>query len=371
MTKQYAFILGHNPELSLEEIQAVLPKAKLVDQAKTFAVFDVNQELDAFELMNKLGGTVKVAEVINDKIDQDQLVEFLKSKAGSSKLNFGVSYYNLPTDNLGMQLKGKLKQQEISCRLVVSKEPILSSVVVTKNKVNEVLLLGRKFVATTLAVQDFEEYGEFDYGRPSRDMVSGSMPPKLAKIMLNLSGAKVDQVIIDPFCGSGTMIQQALILGFSDIIGSDASPKAVEDTNKNLQWLKSKIKFQSEKVKVIQCDARQLAKRLKNTEVDVVVTEPYLGPPLKGNEPPVRIEQIVKELSSLYVDSFKSFVKLLKTQGRVVIVFPVIIKKDKEYPLPIVEQIEKLGFKEISESKLRFSRPGQKVERQIMIFDKK
>lgn len=111
------------------------------------------------------------------------------------------------------------------------------------------MLLGKQFVAVTLAVQDFEEYRFLDFGRPQRDMVSGSMPPKLAKIMLNLSGVKIDQAILDPFCGSGTMIQQALLLGFTNIVGSDASPKAVEDTKKNLNWLGSKLNLKYSNLK--------------------------------------------------------------------------------------------------------------------------
>lgn len=40
--------------------------------------------------MNQLGGTIKIGEVINDKIDRTQLAKFLQSKAGTSKLNFGL-----------------------------------------------------------------------------------------------------------------------------------------------------------------------------------------------------------------------------------------------------------------------------------------
>ncbi len=369
---KYVFILGHNPELSTAEIMAVVPSATEVLRRDAFLVIETSESIDAPALMNQLGGTIKIGEVINDKIDRTQLAKFLQSKAGTSKLNFGLSYYNQPKDILGMQLKGDLKEAGVSARLVVSREDTLSSVVVTKNKCTEIMLLAKQFVAVTLAVQDFEEYGFLDFGRPQRDMVSGSMPPKLAKIMLNLSGAKVDQAILDPFCGSGTMIQQALLLGFTNILGSDASPKAVEDTKKNLNWLGSKLNLKSQisNVKVIQCDVRELAKRLKQTMVDAVVTEPYLGPPLKGNEMPIRIEQIVTELSELYVGAFKNFARMVNPGGKVVMVFPVIIKRDSEHPLPIIERVEKLGFKELSGNALRYGRTGQKVARQIMIFEK-
>ena len=35
-------------------------------------------------------------------------------------------------------------------------------------------------------MQDFEQWGARDYGRPSRDAVRGMLPPKLARMMVNL-----------------------------------------------------------------------------------------------------------------------------------------------------------------------------------------
>ena len=73
----------------------------------------------------------------------------------------------------------------------------LASVVVTKNllleKGAEICIIGGKekvYTAKTLVVQDFEDYGRRDYQRPVRDEQQGMIPPKVAQIMLNLSGVK-------------------------------------------------------------------------------------------------------------------------------------------------------------------------------------
>jgi hypothetical protein len=38
-----------------------------------------------------------------------------------------------------------------------------------------------------MALQDFESYSKRDYGRPARDPRTGSLPPKLAQILINLA----------------------------------------------------------------------------------------------------------------------------------------------------------------------------------------
>jgi 2-polyprenyl-3-methyl-5-hydroxy-6-metoxy-1,4-benzoquinol methylase len=169
------------------------------------------------------------------------------------KTIFGISIYRA-TDELklgtlemlerwGKTIKQTLKQSVQSVRYVESREPILSSVSVDKNGL---VKRGREFlvyeekdgsfsVAKTMAVQPFEELGARDFGRPGRDDTSGMLPPKLALMLINLTGATTNQTLLDPFCGSGTVITEAMVLGFQSIIGSDISEKAVSDTKKNVK----------------------------------------------------------------------------------------------------------------------------------------
>lgn len=69
-----------------------------------------------------------------------------------------------------------------------------------------------------------------DYGRPARDARVGMLPPKLAQIMLNLSVKdEKSGTVLDPFCGTGVLLQEAALAGF-DFIGSDIEPRMVEMT---------------------------------------------------------------------------------------------------------------------------------------------
>lgn len=362
---KYVFILGHNPKLSVAEVLAVLPDAKAVEQSSSFLIVET-KEFDPKKLMDKMGGSIKIAEVISEKIDKKLIVETLRQVQTDSKLNFGISYYECKSDKLGMEVKGELKKAGISCRLVVGKDKALSSVIVQKNKVHEFLIIAGRYLAQTKAVQDFEAYGKRDFARPERDMVSGSMPPKLAQIMINLSQVKMTEKLHDPFCGSGTILQEALVMGYKKVSGSDKSERAVSDTRKNLAWLSRH--FEIPEIEVSQVDVRELSASVK--DINVIVTEPYLGPPLRGGESREQILKNVDELEDLYVKAFEQFSKVLNKNGRVVIVFPTFRVGKEVLKLRIMDQIEDLGFIQTSKDDLFFSRPDQKVYRDIRVFAK-
>ena len=159
---QYAFILGHNPKLSIAEISAIFPNAEIVEKGKGFLILD-NIEIDCQKTLDKLGGTIKIAEVIGEEISEQVIADELLKEKPDGKLKFGLSFYGRGTKpksslKLGLEVKKILRGEKVSCRLVTSKEPVLSSVVVTKNKCQEFIILNNEWLAKTMAVQEFEGY---------------------------------------------------------------------------------------------------------------------------------------------------------------------------------------------------------------------
>jgi len=295
----------------------------------------------------------------------------------SRKIFFGISSYgvDVPAQKIALAVKKALKMDNISCRWVQSKEKALSSVAVKTNKLlskrgAEIVFLSYLSYLSNLSnlsnlgitktVQPFSEFSQRDYGRPCRDARSGMLPPKLAKIMINLAGVDASAVILDPFCGSGTILQEALLMGYKNIIGSDISSKAIADTQKNLDWLGSKARLRAEVglCKLIQSDVRTLAKHIKPNTIDAIITEPYLGPPIKGNESKEKADKIVAELRQLYQDSFDVFTKLIKPKGTVIFICPIIKGVKVEFDAG--------KFKK--EKSFTYSREGQRVKRKILIF---
>lgn len=63
-----------------------------------------------------------------------------------------------------------------------------------------------------------------------------SLHPKLARSMVNLSGAIGRDIILDPFCGVGSILMEASLLGIP-CIGIDIMYKWVSGASLNLTWL--------------------------------------------------------------------------------------------------------------------------------------
>lgn len=391
---QYFFVLGNHPSLSAAELMSVLPKDKDNFKAAVLADRQILCYQGALpcapeDLIRRLGGTIKLGEVLAEGVSRKDVLAKIKEKllAGNGKFNFGFSDYGvgLPLKVLAMELKKFLKEQGVASRWVVSREPTLSSVVVEQNKLlasgAELVFFkkdGAIAVGRTLAVQPFKELSRRDYGRPARDDHSGMLPPKLAQIMLNLSNLSQEDVLLDPFCGSGTVLSEAALAGVKEIHGSDISSKAVADTKKNLEWLADKFEARSSKFEVAQYSATELSKHHQPNSVDRIVTEPYLGPQRGLHD----LRAVVAELEQLYRLSLAEFYKILKPGGRVVMLWPVFWHKKEQVKLsakiardfmpvsPFPSEL-KLLLPLTERKTLLYGRPGQRVWREIVILEKK
>ena len=419
--------------MSLAELAAVFShRGKLSLIQTNIAILETDKEIKA-NIINKIGGTVKFG-LIQDEVGAihesplQAIIKFAKPRRGDSriaptqgKFMFGISNYgknNVNTKALAMEFKKLLKQSGTNSRWVISREPTLSSVVVEQNKLttdrgveiviiqfNNKLLLGK-----TLAVQPFKELSFRDYGRPARDDRSGMLPPKLAQIMINLAimppfppeadppraetefgGVNIlpltkgeikegvwDKVILDPFCGSGTILTEAILMGYEHIIGADISNRAVANTKTNIEWTQKNYELKIKNFELLNIDATQISKSITPNSVDAIVTEPYLGPQRGFFD----INKTVCELELLYTKSLLEFKKILKPGGRIVMVWPSFYDKRKNIFLnpdlsdfkiinPIPENLQTNIFVKLtSRNTIIYGRELQKVWREIVVLEK-
>jgi tRNA G10 N-methylase Trm11 len=374
----YFFILGSNPELSFAEIATVLGIKEKRLITKELLVLETENEIVPENLIKKLGGIIKIG-IFHEELDNPDQLELqlslakiaskAKGASGEGKFCFGISAYGESIQKplaLGLEVKKYFRDQGLSCRLVTSREPQLSSVVVTQNKLIgrgiELVIVkkdGKVLVGQTLAVQDFKDLSKRDFGRPSRDDESGMLPPKLAQIMINLAGQKsLEATILDPFCGSGTVVTEAMLMGFQNLIGADLSPKAVSDTRENVNWMRKRYDLERANIKVINRNVVNLSKVIKASSVDAIVTEPYLGPQ-RGLK---NIPLVIAELEDLYTQALRQFDLILKPGGRVVMIWPVFYGENHIEP--------RLGnFTKVYS--VLYGRSGQKVFREVVVLDKK
>ncbi len=122
----------------------------------------------------------------------------------------------------------------------------------------------------------------------------GSMSPKLARCMVNLTRIKNSDRLLDPFCGTGGIIIEAGIIG-ARAVGTDIDPKMVKGTIENLQHCDIKD------YEVFQADARKLKLPY---EVDGVATDPPYGisASTKGSDSSKLYEEALLSLENLIKD---------------------------------------------------------------------
>lgn len=391
---KYFFVLGTNAALSVAELAAVLDFKKPCLLAVDFLVAEVEREINAESLMKKLGGMIKIGRITAEVKagDEAALTAAIretarrKQAATESKFNFGFSDYGSRAFNkkdLGLKLKKYFSETGISSRFVVSREKTLSSVVVTQNKLVgkgiEIVLAAdgdQALVGETLTVQPFKDLSRRDFGRPARDDASGMLPPKLAQIMINLAQVASDNaVLIDPFCGSGTILTEAALMGYKNLFGSDISFKAVEDTRRNVNWIKELYKINDCKVKLAVKNATDLSKFIKSDYADVIITEPFLGPQ-RGM---INFNSVISNLEELYSHALAEFRKVLKPGGRAVMVWPLFYGQRPITPrydgFKIIDMVpeglraDKL-IKQTNRATIVYGRVGQKVYREVVVMEK-
>ena len=449
---RYAFVLGRVYTLSIAELAAVLERAdtslglaggsiKILESSEEILIIETEKPINAERLQKHLGGVIKILEIVDivKKREQDSLnfslkhffkpsvlkKQFFKDYKGKSQ--FGVSVYILDNDllkrpqqqsqprpgqkpmgdfgnifsepkRLGMMIKNALTETGLSCRLVLPEFNSLSlaSVVVTKNlllqKGAEICVLAAKdkvFVAKTLTVQDFEDYGRRDYQRPVRDEKQGMIPPKVAQIMLNLSDCSTGDTILDPFCGIGTLVQEGLLLGYR-MIGSDINKIAIKGSEQNLEWFRNRYKIAPGKYGVEISDACKVSDLIEKSksQITAIVTEGTLGPLYSKYPDAQEISKNFKDLEKLYKAGFKEFAKFLPKQARIVMCLPAYKQSRNDYQMfPGLDFAADLGYnlvdiisptlaKNLKFLKLTarntaiYDRKDQIVAREIVIFEK-
>lgn len=110
--------------------------------------------------------------------------------------------------------------------------------------------------------------GSIHRRRPRKRAVfhPSTMPPKLARCLVNLSEVRDGETFLDPFCGVGGIAIEASLLG-CNVVGVDALSRMVRSARRNLSH------FGLKSYGLIRGDARNIPLR----KVDAIATDPPYG----------------------------------------------------------------------------------------------
>lgn len=391
-------ILGRQPALGLAELESLYGANKVRAIGEGFAL--VNAEVD----FSRLGGTVKAANYLTtlETIKPEKVFEYWRKELGSNlsyfpegKIKIGVSLYGytLPVPKINahmLSLKKVVRNAGRSVRIIPNTEAELSSAQTYHNQLTSPLGMEMVFIRdgekTILGqvnhVQDINAYRRRDQERPKRDTYVGMLPPKLAQIIINLAAAeKTSGVVLDPFCGTGVLLQEASLMGY-EIYGTDVEERMVRYTRDNLNWLKETKKRLSDSEPSEVVIAGELYETADATEhiwrkpVDIIACEGYLGHPF-ANEPSKEALMETIQTSNVIMKKFlQNIASQLEPGTRLCIAAPAWHVKKEVFHLPVIETIQTYGFEVITfetapSAELIYRRDDQVVGRELVVLTKK
>ena len=383
------FISGKNWILSLAELTAYFQtnnnKFEIQYFSREFFVINLEKSLGPAEMVH-LGGTIKIGDpkitiptetvkeafLNKNKQAQKQIEEILASSPipkgmKPDKILFGVSLYF--TDNtfspmamrmqraIGSAVKDELKAQCKKADFMGyssdRKLAQLSHVEVLKkslveNQAEVLFCIGKAqtWVATTVSVHNPFEFQKRDIQKPNQRVIF-AMPPRLARMMVNLSACSEGKVLLDPFCGVGTILQEAL-LEKAAVVGMDKNAWCVKAAEENVQWLTSEYELEGADFRVVQGDVDRLAEKVGLESVDCIVSEPDLGPALREVPTSPYAEKIIEKLEPLFSDFIEEASRALKPGGRMVTVTPYIKTRSNEVvTMSIENKLEGTSLKRV------------------------
>lgn len=394
----YIAILGRQPALCMAELEQVFGS----DNVEWFSDQTATVKTDTL-LISGLGGTLKAGKVITmlpssdwQRVTAEIVRRYTAAWSGAEgKITLGISAFGFPVSprevqKTGILLKQKLKKTGTSLRLIPNTEARLNTASSHHNRLglspNKVELLvvrgksGKIIIAESTGAQNISALAARDQARPKRDVFVGMLPPKLAQIMINLAIGPLDPsqehcAILDPFCGTGVILQEALLRGCL-VFGTDLNPKMVEYTLENLSWLQKTHHTDGTMLTFRQADATEKQWVEASGVIQAVVSEVYLGQPFNAPPSPIKLVQVRDNCNHILTKFLRNIGSQIPSGLPLCLAVPAWRNKDGNFThLPLIKQLDahgfkQVGFKHVQTADLMYYREDQVVARELLVLEK-
>ncbi len=402
--------------MGLAELESIYGADKLRPVGDQAVIVDVDPCLLTFD---RLGGSTKFCKVLTelDTTEWREIEDFLIEvspghalKMPEGKMLLGLSVIGLEVsvrqiEATGLSIKKAVRRTGRPVRLIPNKAKELNAAQVIHNKLTgptgwELVFIknGKKTViAQTIKVQDIESYTKRDRERPKRDAKVGMLPPKLAQILINLGAGELpedkleniceipagqpipkpllDKNVLDPFCGTGVVLQEALLMGYS-AYGSDLDQRMVDYSIANvMEWLRGWYDFETGAG--VELGDATSATWQKFPQIDFVASETYLGRPFTSKPDKEILNQTVSDTNLIIKKFLDNIYPKIKSGTRLALAVPAWqIQPNKFRHLPLIDSLSDLGYNRVSfehagDDQLIYYRPDQTVARQLIVITRK
>lgn len=286
------------------QISLIKPALVIATPTQPFSLSDL-YSLRCFKTVGFVLGSVTYK---NSEVNPTTLAELISSKLSQrlfSSFNQGVGRYRLELLSMGAQ-RSKI-------RIAVNEAYRLCPDILNDSRQSSwsIDVFSQKQGGSVELRPRLSPDPRFYYR--VQDIPAASHPP-LAASMVRLAGLASNEVVWDPFCGSGIeLIERALQGGVSHLYGTDLSPEAITISQLNLAA--AKIPPISSTFEC--CDFRDFAhtQNFQNQPVSLILTNPPMGRRI----PIPNLQQLIQDL-------FIVSINVLKPGGRLVFVNPLKIE---------------------------------------------
>lgn len=411
----YITLLGRQPALGIAELEQLYGSSHVRWFSDISAIIDTS----TFDF-EQLGGSQKAGHVVAElhgdwrQVSMRLVKEYTAAWSDhEGKITLGLSAYGFKAtardvQKTGIILKSKLKQHGVSLRLIPNAEPVLNTATSHHNKLglsdNHVELLvvraanGRVIIAESIGAQNITAIAARDQARPRTDAFVGMLPPKLARMMINMACGKLQSIpkqsaaqtqsarseavsesseasdrqrILDPFCGTGVVLQEAALLDY-DIYGTDLADKMIDYSRINLEWLAQKYSLTTD-ITIEQGDAMTYEWQ---QPIDAVVCETYLGQPFSAPPSAEKLTQVRDNCNHIISSFLRNIGEQITSGTPLCVAVPAWRDSAGNFThLPLIDNLDKLGYtrlelKNARAQQLLYYRETQVVARELLLLKK-
>lgn len=355
------FILGRNPELSRAEVLEFLKARNRTHKEILFEenllIIETN-EGEKWDIQ-EFGGIMRLGKIIFEGTEE----KFLEYAGQNELIPADKFSYKIFGDGDAQILKEKFKKGKKKGILKHGRKQIKfqdgTSQGISKADFN---IFYHKRNDTTyfgIATQEYDntEIKKRDMNKPAR-RESLAISPRLSKILINLSRVKPEDLMLDPFCGIGGILQEALLKKIN-VYGIDKDKKAIIGAEQNLKWLKKNYKI-GNKYTLENKDTR----KAPDLQFSAIATETPLGKVLRKKPTDNEAKQIIQNFEGYIIPILKKLKLVKKDSAKIAITFPVVKNLHVDAQKIANKCQMKLYLKPILES-----REDQFISRDILILE--